>query len=93
MLVKVTVPTSAGNKAIASGELPKVVGAFLEKWKPEAAYFGAEHGERTGWFVVDLKESSQLPPMLEPYFAGLDAKIELTPVMNAGELKTGLLQI
>jgi hypothetical protein len=90
MLVKVTVPTMSGNKAIQSGELPKVIGNFLERWKPEAAYFGAERGARTGWFFVDVKEASQIPPMFEPFFMGLDAQIEMSPVMSPADLKAGL---
>lgn len=93
MLVKVKVPTASGNKAIQSGELPKVIGGFLETWKPEAAYFGADLGTRTAWFVVDVKEASQIPPMFEPFFAALEAQIDIAPVMNAAELKAGLSQL
>ena len=90
MLVKVSIPVAAGNKAIQDGSIGQIVGNFLETWKPEAAYFGAEDGVRTSFFVVDVKEPSQLPPMLEPLFMQLEAKISFTPVMNAADLKAGL---
>ena len=92
-LVKVQVPVQRGNKAIADGSVGKVIGDFMERAKPEAAYFGAEGGQRTAYFVIDLKQSSDLPPLLEPVFIALDAAIEFTPVMNAEELKQGLSQI
>ncbi|HTJ43161.1 MAG TPA: hypothetical protein VL463_13745 [Kofleriaceae bacterium] len=88
--MRVKVPTSAGNKAIKTGELPKVIGNFLETHKPEAAYFTAEAGERTAFFVVDVKEASQMPPMFEPLFMELDAHIDIIPVMSAGDLQAGL---
>ena len=90
MLVTVHVPTAAGNRAIQEGALPKIIGNFLETWKPEAAYFTAVGGERCAYFVVDVKETSQIPPMFEPMFMGLDARIDIIPVMNAGDLQTGL---
>lgn len=92
-LVKVQVPVQRGNKAIADGSVAKVIGDFMERAKPEAAYFGAEAGQRTAYFVIDLKQTSDLPPLLEPVFIALDAAIEFTPVMNAEELKQGLAQI
>lgn len=90
MFVKVSIPVAAGNRAIQDGSIGKIVGTFLETWKPEAAYFGAEHGRRTSFFVVDMKDPSQMPPMLEPFFSQLDAEITVTPVMNAADLKAGI---
>lgn len=39
MMMKVTVPVEAGNRAIADGTLPKTIEAAMESLKPEAAYF------------------------------------------------------
>jgi len=91
--VKVQVPVQRGNKAISEGTIGKVIGDFMERAKPEAAYFGAEAGQRTAYFVIDLKQSSELPPLLEPLFIALDANIEFSPIMNAEELKQGLSQL
>ncbi|HTQ02769.1 MAG TPA: hypothetical protein VMI54_02890 [Polyangiaceae bacterium] len=91
--VKVRIPTPRGSKALVEGTIPKIVGDFMERAKPEAAYFGADTGWRTAYFVIDLKESSELPPLFEPLFVGLDAEIEATPIMNAEELRTGLSQL
>ncbi|MEI9950595.1 MAG: hypothetical protein WDO74_16865 [Pseudomonadota bacterium] len=92
-LIKVQVPTQRGNQAVAEGAIGKVIGDFMERAKPEAAYFGTEGGQRTAYFVIDLKQSSDLPPLFEPIFVALDAGITYTPVMNAEELKQGLSQI
>jgi len=92
-LVKVRVPTQRGSKAIVDGTMPKIIGDFMERARPEVAYFGAEDGKRTAYFVIDAKQSSEMPPLLEPLFIALDAEIELAPVMNADELRTGLSQL
>ena len=90
MFVKVSIPVTPGSRAIQDGSMGKIIGTFLETWKPEAAYFGAEDGHRSGFFVLDVKDPSQLPPMLEPLFMQLEAKISLTPVMTPGDLQAGM---
>jgi hypothetical protein len=90
MLLKVTIPTTSGNKSIAEGKLPGVISRTLEELKPEAAYFTAWHGNRTALLFFDLKDATLMPSLVEPLFAGLDAEIDLVPVMNAAELKEGL---
>ncbi len=89
-MLKVTIAAEAGNRAIKDGSLPKVMEATFARLKPEAAYFFADGGKRTALFVFDMKEPSQIPAIVEPFFMGLDADINLIPVMNADELKAGL---
>lgn len=90
VLLTVRVPTDAGNRGIADGTLPQVVQAFMAKAKPEAAYFTLSEGERTAIFVVDMKDSSELPSLGEPFFSKLNARLTAAPAMNAEELKKGL---
>jgi hypothetical protein len=89
-LVKIQIPVETGNRGIRDGTLPKVIGTLLETWKPEAAYFCTEGGLRTALIFVDLRESSQMPQLAEPLFSGLGATVSFAPVMNAGDLQTGL---
>ncbi len=91
--VKVQVPVQRGSKAVTDGSIGKIIGDFMERARPEVAYFGAEGGTRIGYFVLDLKSSAELPPLFEPLFISLDASIEISPVMNADELKQGLSQL
>jgi hypothetical protein len=37
-----------------------------------------------------LSNASDIPGIVEPLFAGLKARVELLPVMNADDLKKGL---
>lgn len=40
-----------------------------------------------------MKDSSDLPPIGEPFFSQLNAKVEVFPIMNAEDLKKGLSQL
>jgi len=90
MLLKATIPTELGNRAIKDGSFAKVMEATMAKLKPEAAYFVAERGRRCALFFFDMRDASDIPGIAEPLFVGLHAEIELIPVMNADDLKKGL---
>lgn len=90
MMLKVLIPAEAGTRAIKDGSMSKLFESTLGKLSPEAAYFVAEDGHRCAMIFFDLKDTSDIPSIAEPFFAGLDAKIELHPVMNADDLRKGL---
>jgi len=43
--------------------------------------------------IVDLKDSSEIAVIAEPFFSRLNAAVEILPVMNADDLKKGLSKI
>ena len=90
VMMKVAIPVETGNKAVKDGTLAKTVMEFVERVKPEASYFIAEGGRRTALFFFDLKDPSSIPPAAEPFFMNLHAAVELTPAMNAEDLKAGV---
>src|SRR5580692_4216248 len=73
MLMKVSFPVEAGNRAIVDGSLPKTIQAILEEQKPEAVYFVAEGGKRTGYLFLDLKSTADIPGIAEPWFLAFNA--------------------
>ena len=93
MLLKVTIPTELGNRAIKDGSFAKVMEATMTKLKPEASYFVAERGRHCAMVFFDMQDSSDIPAIAEPLFAELHAEIELLPVMNAADLQKGLSAI
>jgi hypothetical protein len=90
MMLKITVPTEVGNRAIKDGSLAKVIEATTKKLKPEASYFLASHGHRSALLFFDMKDTSDIPVIAEPLFAALHAEVELIPVMNLEDLQKGL---
>ena len=92
MMLKVTIPVEAGNKAIKDGTLPKTLQATMQQLKPEAAYFFAENGVRTALYFFNLQDVSQIPVIAEPLFMGMNAALTMIPVMNAEDLQKGLTE-
>ncbi len=90
-LLKAVVPVEAGNRGVKDGSLGARLKQVKEELKPEAAYFYAEDGKRTSLMVIDLKDASQIPAVAEPFFLGLNAHVELHPIMGPEDLaKAGL---
>jgi hypothetical protein len=89
-MIKFALPVEASNTAIRTGKLAKVFQQIVEDLKPEAAYFFPTRGERGGFIVVDMHDSSQIAEMAERFFFGLNAKVEFVPVMSAADLEKGL---
>jgi hypothetical protein len=90
VMIKFAFPVDAGNDAVRNGKVEKVFQGILEELKPEAAYFFPEGGERAGLFVVNMTESSQVAQIAERFFFGLNARIEMVPVMAPEDLQIGL---
>ena len=89
MLLRVSIPVEAGNAAAKAGTLGSTVEKILADLKPEAAYFFPDdNGQRSGSIVFDMKDSSQIPAIAEPWFLAFNAKIALRPVMNPQDLAT-----
>jgi hypothetical protein len=60
---------------------------ILADLKPEAAYFFADDsGHRSGSIVFDMKDTSEIPAVAEPWFLAFNAKVSLRPIMNPQDL-------
>ena len=47
----------------------------------------AEGGDRSAMIFFDMKDSADIPGIVEPQFASVNAKLELVPVMKAEDLR------
>ena len=90
MMLRFTLPVEKGNQTFKDGSLGKTLEAIIKKLKPEAAYFAPLDGKRSGMIFFDLAEPSQIVEVVEPLFSGLNAAVELVPVMNGDDLRKGL---
>ena len=87
MLLRVSIPVETGNAAAKDGTLGSTIERILADLKPEAAYFFADdNGNRSGSIVFDMKDTSQIPAVAEPWFLAFNAKVSLRPVMNPQDL-------
>ena len=87
MLLRVSIPTEAGNAAVKNGTLGTTIERILADLKPEAAYFMADdNGNRSGSIVFDMKDTSQIPAVAEPWFLAFNAKVSFRPVMSPQDL-------
>jgi hypothetical protein len=89
-LMTVQMDTEAGNRAIRDGSWERVMGGMIEQLAPEAMYFTARDGKRTGYIVFDLKDPSDIPSIAEPFFMSVNASIDLSPVMTPDDVRAGL---
>jgi hypothetical protein len=90
MLLKVQMDVEAANRAIKDGSFGQTLERVMQRLQPEAAYFTALDGKRTGLIVFDLKEPSQIPTVAEPFFMAVNASIELSPAMTVEDVQAGL---
>ena len=86
VLVRVEFPVEAGNAAATDGTLGRTIESILQEQKPEAAYFLASNGKRSGLLFMELKDASQIPAIAEPWFLAFNASIDIQPVMKPEDL-------
>ena len=90
-IFKFSLPPEKFNQAVRNGTAGEKIAEILEETKPEAAYFFPDNGRRSGLFVVDLADTSEIPRIAEPWLLNFDATIEFIPVMTPEDLrKAGL---
>lgn len=87
MLMIVTIPHHKFNAAVKDGTAGAKLGKIMDALKPESAYFTELNGRRTGFLVVNIAETSQIPSFSEPWFLTFEADVQLHPVMLPADLQ------
>jgi hypothetical protein len=85
-LMKVEIPTEAGNTALQSPDFGQKMQAALQEIGAEAAYFTAMNGRRGGYILVDMDDAAEMPAKAEPFFLWLNAAVEFLPIMRPEDL-------
>lgn len=86
MMLHVVIPVKTGNAAVREGKLGPTIQKLLGDLKPEAAFFTETNGTRSGYIFFDMKDSSQLPAIAEPWFLAFNAILTVKPAMTPQEL-------
>lgn len=88
--MEVQIPVEKGNSAKSDGSMLKVFQSFIDKAKPEAAYFHMRDGKRAAIFVFEEADAAKLMGYNEPFFSALDAEIWIEPTLNLDDLKKNM---
>lgn len=90
MLLRAILPNEPANTMIRNGTFEATIKKILADLKPEATYFIAtDNGERCGIMVFDMKDSSELPKVAEPFFLAFNAHVTVRPTMTPQDLAAG----
>ena len=91
MLMHVRFPLEPFNSAVRNGTAGEKIQRILESIKPEAVYFTEQYGHRGGTLVVNVKDSSEVPALAEPFFLTFNAEVEFRIAMTPEDLaRSGL---
>jgi hypothetical protein len=93
MMMRARIPVEAGNVGLTEGTLPATLQEVMALVQPEAVYIGTDQGLRCVTIVFDLKDSSDIPAVTEPFFQQANASVELLPVMNQDDLRAGMAKL
>ena len=91
-LIRTRIPVEAGNKMVQDPNFMKNLEEYMNKVKPEAAYFMPIDGHRSAAFIVNMESNDEVPAVVEPLFQWMGANVDVIPVMNFDELKKGISQ-
>lgn len=90
-VMHVALPVEKFNAAVRDGSVGEKIRKILDDAKPEAVYFCADKGQRGGFFIIDMKDVSEIPKYAEPWFLYFDATVNFIPTMTPEDLeKAGL---
>src|SRR5215213_8796659 len=90
VMARILNPTERGNAALSDGTNARLIDEMTQRWHPEALYFATINGRRGAYVVFDMQDTSEIPSFCEPLFQGLNAEVDIVPVMNAEDLQKGL---
>jgi len=92
MLLTVQFPVEPFNSLVKSGKAGQILGRILDTIKPEAAYFTEQDGMRSGIFVVNAQDQSEVPSFAEPFFLNFQATCRMRIAMSPDDLKKAGLE-
>ena len=93
VMIKFEFPVDSGNDIVRSGKINDFFDKLMADLQPEAAYFFPSNGNRGGVVFVNMEDSSEVALKAERLWFGLNARVEMTPVMAPEDLMKALAEI
>ena len=93
MMMRARSPVEAGNAGLEDGTQPAARQEVMALVQVEAVYIGTDQGVRTAMIFFDMKDSSDIPAITEPFVMKVNAAVELVPVMNQDALRAGMAKL
>jgi len=94
VMLKISLPPGPFNTLAREGTVGQKIGMILEETKPESLYFTGNRYGRGAIAVYDVRDSSDIPRVAEPWFLTFNAEVEYGPAITPEELgKAGLEEI
>ncbi|MFZ0699783.1 MAG: hypothetical protein WAN74_06320 [Thermoplasmata archaeon] len=88
-LIKVRMPTEAGNHALESPDFVKNLEAGVKAMNAEAFYGCEMDGDRTAIIIASFDTPDKIPAIAEPFFH-LGFQVSMHPAMVMDDLKRGV---
>ncbi|MBK5192126.1 MAG: panthothenate synthetase [Flavobacteriaceae bacterium] len=86
MLVNVTLPIEPFSSMVRDGTVGEILGRVIDVIKPESIYFTEIEGNRGAVMIVDVKDTSSIPSIAEPWFLNFEAICEFRIAMSPDDL-------
>jgi hypothetical protein len=86
LMLKFMIPVEKGNSSVADGSLVKAITKLIKDVDAQDVYLFVENGQRAGIVIFDEEDSARMPLINEPFFAAVNASIEITPVTSLDAL-------
>ena len=90
LMMRFTIPVETGNRTAKDGSLGRAIEALVEQTDAEAAYFTLQDGRRAGFIFFEVEDQARLSRINEPFFAAVDAEIDIVPALTLEDLRKGL---
>jgi len=91
LMLTFSIPVERGNAAAKAGTLGSAIEDLVKATSAESAYCTLIDGQRGGFIIFDATDPAILPRALEPFFAALDAAVEVVPLLTLDDIKRGLV--
>ena len=87
MLLIVSMPHEKLNNLVKEGKAGQILNNIIKDINPVSSYFTEMDGKRTGLFIINIDNPSDIPKYTGPFYLNFNADCKIHPVMSLGDLQ------